>query len=471
MSWKDYFLILQPELSLALIIVIILLVKVGVTEMKRDSFLTLINLLLVLNFIGGLFIQTDGNLFHEMYHSNALTRLEKSILNGGVLLISWQSYSWLKLHRHTEEFYILLLASLMGMDFMISSNNLLQFYLGLELSTIPLAALCNFDLLRRKSSEAAMKLILNSAFSSGLLLMGISFVYGATGSLDFPVIASKLASSGLVIFAFLLIISGFGFKVSAVPFHLWTADVYQGSPVPVTSFLSVISKGSLFFVFTATLYAAFRPLQLEGYRTICILAVLTMVIGNLFAIRQTNIKRLLAFSSIAQSGFILVGMSAQSSVGTASVVYFILVYLFSNLGAFGVVSVISTYTGKENISDYGGLYKSNPFLAWVMAISLFSLAGVPPTAGFFGKFFLLLAGASKANYGLIVIAALNMVVSLYYYLVVVKTMFLPAEGDPGEKIPVSMLSRVALVICVAGILLTGIMGGVYDYINSVCANF
>ena len=471
MSWKDYFLILQPELSLALIIVIILLIKVGMTEMKKESFLTLINLLLVLNFIGGILINTDGSLFHEMYHSNALTRLEKSILNGGVLLISWQSYSWLKLHRHAEEFYMLLLASLMGMDFMISSNNLLQFYLALELSTIPLAALCNFDLLRKRSSEAAMKLILNSAFSSGLLLMGISFIYGATGSLDFPVIVSKLASSGLVIFAFLLIISGFGFKVSAVPFHLWTADVYEGSPVPVTSFLSVISKGALFFVFTATLYAAFKPLELEGYRIICILAVLTMVIGNLFALRQTNIKRLLAFSSIAQSGFILVGMSAQSPVGTASVVYFILVYLFSNLGAFGVVSVISTYTGKENIGDYAGLYKSNPFLAWVMAISLFSLAGVPPTAGFFGKFFLLLAGASKANYLLIVIAALNMVVALYYYLMLVKTMFLPGDSENGEKIPISTLSRIALVVCVAGILSVGLIGGIYDFINSVTANF
>ena len=452
MSWKDYFLILQPELSLALIIVIILLIKVGMTEMKKESFLTLINLLLVLNFIAGILVNTDGSLFHEMYHSNALTRLEKTILNGGVLLISWQSYAWLKLHRHAEEFYMLLLASLMGMDFMISSNNLLQFYLALELSTIPLAALCNFDLLRKRSSEAAMKLILNSAFSSGLLLMGISFIYGATGSLDFPVIVSKLASSGLMIFAFLLIISGFGFKVSAVPFHLWTADVYEGSPVPVTSFLSVISKGALFFVFTATLYAAFKPLELEGYRIICILAVLTMVIGNLFALRQTNIKRLLAFSSIAQSGFILV-------------------YLFSNLGAFGVVSVISTYTGKENISDYAGLYKSNPFLAWVMAISLFSLAGVPPTAGFFGKFFLLLAGASKANYLLIVIAALNMVVALYYYLMVVKTMFLPGDSENGEKIPISMLSRIALVICVAGILSVGLIGGIYDFINSVTANF
>jgi NADH-quinone oxidoreductase subunit N len=316
-----------------------------------------------------------------------------------------------------------------------------------------------------------MKLILNSAFSSGLLLMGISFVYGATGSLNFTEITPKLESSTLLLFAFVLLTSGFGFKISAVPFHLWTADVYQGAPVPVTSYLSVISKGSLFFVFVSVLYTLFKPLSNDWYPVICLLAILTMVVGNLFALRQTNIKRLLAFSSIAQAGFILVGISANSVVGLSSVVYFILVYIFSNLGAFGVVSVISACTGKENINDYRGLYKTNPLLAWVLAISLFSLAGIPPTAGFFGKFFLLIAGAARNNYSLIIIAALNMVVSLYYYLVLVKTIFLNGDDSKMETLPIPMLSRIALLICVAGILVLGLYGNVYDYIQSVCSNF
>jgi len=471
MTWKDYIVILQPELFIIAIIVVLLLIKIGSDGWGRNQFLYFINALLLLNFLGALVFQPEGHLFHEMYKANRLTNIEKSILSAGVLLISLQSWSWLKFHKHAEEFYMLLLSSLLGMFFMISSNNLLQFYLGLELSTIPLAAICNFDLDKRESSESAMKLILNSAFSSGLLLMGISFVYGATGSLNFTEITPKLESSTLLLFAFVLLTSGFGFKISAVPFHLWTADVYQGAPVPVTSYLSVISKGSLFFVFVSVLYTLFKPLSNDWYPVICLLAILTMVVGNLFALRQTNIKRLLAFSSIAQAGFILVGISANSVVGLSSVVYFILVYIFSNLGAFGVVSVISACTGKENINDYRGLYKTNPLLAWVLAISLFSLAGIPPTAGFFGKFFLLIAGAARNNYSLIIIAALNMVVSLYYYLVLVKTIFLNGDDSKMETLPIPMLSRIALLICVAGILVLGLYGNVYDYIQSVCSNF
>jgi len=470
MNWKDYMITLLPELSIIAIIVLLLLIKIGSDGWQKDRFLYFINALLLLNFIAGLFIQPEGHLFHEMYKATRLTNIEKSILNGGVLLISLQSFSWLKLHKHAEEFYMLMLSSLLGMFFMISSNNLLQFYLGLELSTIPLAAICNFDLDKRQSSESAMKLILNSAFSSGLLLMGISLIYGATGSLNFSEIIPKLENSTLLLFAFVLVTSGFGFKISAVPFHLWTADVYQGAPVAVTSYLSVISKGSLFFVFTSVLYSLFRPLSNDWYPVICLLAVLTMVIGNLFALRQTNIKRLLAFSSIAQAGFILVGISANSVTGLSAIVYFILVYIFSNLGAFGVVSIISSYTGRETLIDYRGLYKTNPLLAWVLAISLFSLAGIPPTAGFFGKFFLLIAGAAKDNYALIIIAALNMVVSLYYYLVVVKTIFLHGDESPIEKLPVPILSRIALLICVAGMVALGLLGNVYDFIQSVCSN-
>jgi NADH-quinone oxidoreductase subunit N len=197
------------------------------------------------------------------------------------------------------------------------------------------------------------------------------------------------------------------------------------------------------------------------------LAAVTILLGNLFAIRQDNFKRFLAFSSIAQVGFILIGISASSLAGTASLIYFVLIYIFSNLAAFGVVSVISAITGKENISDYKGLYKTNPMLSWVLTIALFSLAGVPPTAGFFGKLFLLLAGASKGNYGIIIFAALNMVISFYYYLRVVKAIFMEENQFPIEKIEVPFVSKLAMYLCVVGIIVTGLVSAVYDYINSI----
>ena len=362
---------------------------------------------------------------------------------------------------------MLLVSTLIGFFLMISGQNLLLFYLGLELATIPLAALCNFDLEKRKSSEAAMKLIMSSAFSSALLLFGISLVYGTTGSINFTELSLALTGSPLQLFAFVLLIAGFAFKISAVPFHLWTADVYEGSPVAVTSYLSVISKGAILFVMISVLYNAFAPLSDSWYNMIFIISVATMVIGNLFALRQQNMKRFLAFSSIAQVGFILVGMSGLSKEGSSSVIFFILVYIFSNLGAFGVISLVSAITGKESMNDYKGFYKSNPLLTWVLAISLFSLAGIPPMAGFFGKFFLLFAGAGEGNYILIIIAALNMVVSLYYYLKVIKYMFMDANENPIEKIKGSWQPNVAMAICVGGILVSGLFSGAYDYIHSL----
>jgi len=342
-----------------------------------------------------------------------------------------------------------------------------MFYLGLELSTIPLAALSNFDLDRRRSSEAAFKMIMSSAFSSGLLLFGISMLYGTTGTLNFIGLKTHLTGNPLQVFSFILLLAGFGFKISAVPFHLWTADVYEGSPVAVTSYLSVISKGAILFVMVSVFYNVFTPLAERWYNMIFLISVATMIIGNLFALRQQNMKRFLAFSSIAQIGFILVGFSSQSVAGSSSVIFFILIYIFSNLGAFGVISLVSAITGKENMNDYKGFYKTNKVLSWVLAISLFSLAGIPPMAGFFGKFFLLFAGAGKGNYSLIVIAALNMVVSLYYYLKVIKFMFMEANDHPIEKIKPHWQPKIAMGICVGGILITGIASGAYNYIHSL----
>ncbi|MFM2360158.1 MAG: hypothetical protein RLY16_2151 [Bacteroidota bacterium] len=471
MEWIDFFILMKQELAIAAILFILLIMKVSGDEpnaagleASNHKFLQLVNLLLALNVAAGFFGVQEGSLFANMFHTSSLLAVEKTILSAGTLIVSLQSYCWLKSHKHVHEFYILLLSTLLGMDLMISSGNMLMFYLGLELSTIPLAALANFDLEKRKSSEAAMKLIMSSAFSSGLLLFGVSLLYGTTGTLSFTEIPAALNGSELQLFSFVLILAGFAFKISAVPFHLWTADVYQGAPVAVTAYLSVISKAAVLFIFLTVLYQVFQPLANAWYNMLFVISVLTMLVGNLFAIRQQNLKRFFAFSSIAQVGFILVGISASSVQGSAAVIYFTIVYIFSNLGAFGVVALVSSLAGKENIDDLKGFYQNNKMLSWVLAISLFALAGIPPTAGFFGKFFLLMAGAAKGNYVLLIIAALNMVISLYYYLRIIKAVFMDANETPIQKLTIPALPKLALWICLIGVVVTGLLSVVYDYI-------
>ncbi len=458
--------LMKPELIITVIIFLLLFIKIG-KGLKNETMLLLIQVLLLLNFVAGFFFNKEGVLFDRMYQTTAIIALQKNILSLGIYLISLLFAGWFKKSEHMPEFFMLMLSALLGMFFLISSGNLLMFFLALELATIPVAAMANFDLDKKVSSEAAMKMILSSAFSSGILLFGISLMYGATGTISFAELPSHLNGSPLQVLALVFLFSAFAFKLSIVPFHLWTADVYEGAPMAATSFLSVISKGAVAFIFMATLYKVFQPMHELWYNMVMILSIATMIIGNLFALRQQNIKRFLAFSSIAQVGFILVGISSNSIEGMTSVVYFILIYVFSNLAAFGVAAAISSQTNKENIDDYKGLYQTNPFLSWVLALALFSLAGIPPTAGFFGKLFLLTAGASKGSYFFITIAALNMIISLFYYLRVVRAVFMEKNEQPVEKIKIDLSAKLALTICAAGIVLIGMLSWIYDYIQSL----
>ena len=463
---NEFLTLMKSELVITVIIFLLLFIKIG-KGMNNESLLSIIQVLLLVNFIGGFFFNKEGSLFGDMFHTSSLIVFQKNLLSLGVYLISMLFSDWLKKSEHLAEFFLLMLSALLGMFFMISSGNLLIFYLSLELATIPVAAMANFDLVKKRSSEGAMKMILSSAFSSGILLFGISLLYGTTGTISFAEIPLQLDNSPLQILAFVFLFTAFAFKLSIVPFHFWTADVYEGSPMAVTAFLSVVSKGSVAFIFISTLYKAFQPMGEMWYAMLVTLAVATMVIGNLFALRQQNIKRFLAFSSIAQVGFILVGISNSGTIGVEAVVYFILIYIFSNLAAFGVASVISEQSGKENIDDYKGLYKTNPFLCWILALALFSLAGIPPTAGFFGKLFLITAGAAKGGYWFIIIAALNMIVSLYYYLRVIRAAFMDKNENPIEKIKTDASVKLALVICGAGIVLVGLLSWIYEYIQSL----
>ena len=463
---NDFLLLMKAELTLAFILFLLLILKVG-KEITNERLLALIQLLLLGNFIFGFFFIESGSLFGGMFTTNGLIAFQKSIISLGIYLISLLFSDWLKKSEHLPEFFILLLSAVLGMFFLISSGNLLMFYLSLELATIPVAAMANFDLDKKISSEASMKMILSSALSSGVLLFGISLIYGATGTISFDQIPALLDGNGLQILAFVFLFTAFAFKLSIVPFHLWTADVYEGSPIAVTSFLSVISKGAITFILLTTLYKVFAPMHDLWYNMVMLLSVITMVVGNLFALRQQNIKRFLAFSSIAQVGFILLGISSHSIEGTSSVVYFVLIYVFSNLAAFGVAGAISQTAGKERIEDYKGLYQTNPLISWVLALSLFSLAGIPPTAGFFGKLFLITAGASKGNYFFITVAALNMIISLYYYLRIVRAVFMDTNPQPIPKINLDPATKLGMIICGAGIIFIGLLSWVYDYITTL----
>lgn len=463
----DFFILMKSELSLVLIIFLLLFIKIWDGIKNNTTLLHLANILLLLHFLFGFFFNSQGELFSGMFHTNNVTALEKNILNFGTLIISLQSFDWLKTHKHVSEFYILLLSTLLGMFYMLSSGNFLLFYLGLELASIPLSALVNFDLEKRKSAEAAMKMILSSAFSSGIMLFGISVLYGTTGSLSFSELPQLITGEPFQLFSLIFIFSGFAFKLSAVPFHFWTADVYEGAPVPITAFLSVISKAAVVFVFISVLSPLFMVAQNVWYIILLLTIVLTISVGNLFAIRQNNIKRFLAFSSIAQVGYILFGLSSGNTSGSIASVYFLIVYIFSNLAAFGVIALVSSQTGKENIDDYKGFYQTNPVLSWIIAISLFSLAGIPPTAGFFGKMFLVTAGASKGNFLLVGFAALNMVISLYYYLRVVKVIFIDKNENPLPEIRGSFSLKLGLLLCFSGIILTGFASMLYQYISNI----
>jgi NADH-quinone oxidoreductase subunit N len=292
-------------------------------------------------------------------------------------------------------------------------------------------------------------------------------IYGITGTLYFTETAGLFGSSSLQTLGFIFFFAGMAFKISIVPFHLWTADVYEGSPVNITSYLSVISKGASVFILMIILFTVFPVIMATWQKTIFVTAVLTMTIGNLFAIRQQNLKRFLAFSSISQAGYILLGLIGGNQLGMTSVIYYVLVYVFSNLGAFGVVAAISNISGKENIDDYNGLYQTNPKLSLIMTLALFSLAGIPPVAGFFGKFFLFTAAAEKGFYLLVFIGVLNTIISLYYYLLIVKAMFISKNEFPVATFKSDVSTRVALGLCVAGIVVTGFASAIFEFIRNL----
>lgn len=415
--------------------------------------------------------------FDGMYVTSPVMIAIKGILNVGVLIVLIQAHTWanseIQIMRRGE-FYELLLVTLFGMYLMISARHFLLFVIGLEAASLPLAAMVAFDKNHYESHEAAVKYILTAVFSSAIFMMGLSFVYGLTGSLYFSTIATAVAlgeTSTMLIVALAFVVAGVGFKLSLVPFHLWTADVYQGAPTSVTSYLSVISKGAAAFAFLVILTQVFGSVYSNVWEwMLYALIILTITVGNLFALRQTNMKRFLAFSSISQAGYIMLGIVGCNTIGMASLMYYILVYIFSNLAAFGVIQAIENKTGKVNMTDYNGLHKTNPWLSFTMMLAMFSLAGIPPFAGFFSKFFIFTGAiqqGSIAIYVLVLIALINTIVSLYYYLLVVKAMYINPDEPTVGAFRSDCSERIGMWICVAGIIGLGIVSFFYDYLLDI----
>ena len=362
------------------------------------------------------------------------------------------------------EFYALMLVSTLGMNLMASAADIVMLYLAIETTSIPLYILAGFMTRDQKSTEAGFKYMLFGAAASAIMLYGFSLLYGFSGTTNLYTLAESFYAPGFptlaVISSFILILIGFGFKISAVPLHFWAPDVYEGAPTPVAGFLSTASKAAGFAVLMRVLVAVFTPIVISEWSSVlATIAVLTMTVGNLLALAQKNIKRMLAFSSIAHAGYILIGVVAVTELGVASMVFYLLAYLLTNLAAFGVVVIFWQVTGSDEISAYAGLSRRSPGLALAMLVAFLSLAGMPPLAGFVAKVFVF-AAAVEANYiWLAVVGVLNSIIGLYYYLTVLKVVYLFRSEEEDKPLPVTRPNRIALTALTIGILLVGTLFG------------
>jgi NADH-quinone oxidoreductase subunit N len=366
----------------------------------------------------------------------------------------------------------LIVFSVTGMCVLVSSRELALLYTGLELVTMPLVALVAFHPRDPRGAEAGLKYVFTSALSSGFLLYGLSFVYGLTGTTMIEEVAHRLPFGPLTVVAMVMVLVGVGFKISAVPFHLWAPDVYEGGPVVVSAFLAVASKAAGFALFTKVITVAFETVGDNLSALVALLAVVTMTVGNLVALHQTSIKRFLAYSSIAQAGYLMVGLAPGGYRADASVAFYLLVYLVSCLAAFAVATIVAGATGREDMREYIGLSESNPRLAFVMMLSLFSLSGIPPLAGFLGKFYLFAAAAQKGMAWLVLVGAVNSTVSLFYYLTVIRWMYIEKPTPQQSAVPpirTSNCGAAVLAICTVGMLALGLLPQILRWVESAAA--
>lgn len=409
--------------------------------------------------------------FGGMYATTPMIGVLKTILAFGTLIVFIQARTWLSRPDSTfkeGEFYMLIISTLLGMNMMVSADHFLLFFLGLEMASVPMACLVAFDKYRHNSAEAGAKFILTATFSSGVMLYGLTFIYADAGSLYFNEVSQHLSATPMTVMGMVFFFSGLGFKISLVPFHFWTADTYQGAPTTITGYLSVVSKGTAAFALCAILMHVFGVLLEQWQYLLGIVIVLSITIANLFAIRQTELKRFMAFSSISQAGYIMLAVMGDSGMGVTALTYYILVYVVANMSVFTIISAIEERNnGVTDMDAYNGLYSTNPKLAFLMTLALFSLGGIPPFAGMFSKFFVFMAALEQGSvwaYLIVFIALINTVISLYYYLLIVKAMYINKSENPLPAFKSDCNTRLALVICTLGVALFGVCSYVYDWI-------
>ena len=451
-------LLLLPEILLTFWLCFILIVDFSFPRLHNEqlAYFTIAGLVATLGCLVWFDIDgITGTLFANMFALDRMALFFKMFIIGSTILVILASIDYIHRFKFFRgEYYFLVVMSALGMMFMASANDLLSVFVALEFSTLGFYVLVAYLREDMASNEAGIKFFVLGIFAAALLAYGISLVYGETGKLVFSDMTSAPATPALAI-GFILIFAALGFKIGAVPFHSWIPDTYHGSPTPVTAFLSIAPKGAAFAIllrmFLVSL-ATFKPIW-----TLLLIAVsiLSMTYGNIVAIAQKNIKRLLAYSGIAQIGNVLIGLATGTKMGSDALMFYLLTYLFANLGAFAIVIAVSEAIGSEEIDDYSGLGRRSPFLAFSMLIFLLSLAGVPPLAGFIGKLYIFVAAIKEGLYALITVGLINIVISMYYYLIVVKKMYV---SEPHDRSPLRVSGPIKTVVyvCLAGTLAIGV---------------
>lgn len=482
------FLYMMPEVTLVMLLLVTFVADFATsqkirtlapTDKRRSWFNPMICLLMFAHILINLFPIETHTVFGGMYIATPAIGVIKTILAFGTLIVLIQSKEWLSRPDTAfkeGEFYLLVIATLLGMNMMVSANHFLLFFLGLEMASVPMACLVAFDKYRHDSAEAGAKFILTATFSSGVMLYGISFIYGAVGTLYFEDIATQLTATPFTILGMVFFFSGLGFKISLVPFHFWTADSYQGAPTTVTGYLSVVSKGAAAFALCTILMKVFAPMVLYWQYLLYIVIVLSITVANLFAIRQTNLKRFMAFSSISQAGYIVLAIVGNSALSVTALSFYVLIYVVANMAVFTIISAVEEHNnGTVMMDSYNGFYQTNPKLAFLMTLALFSLGGIPPFAGMFSKFFIFMAAVQDADlstsvgawaYIVLFIALINTVISLYYYLLIVKAMYIKKSDNPLPTFKSHTNTKLALAVCTAGVVLFGVCYMVFDWIHA-----
>ena len=456
--------LLMPELIIILTFILVVIFDLFNSLQKTlTAWITIVGSAIALYVsINMLQIGTEGTEFSNMIQVDKYSLFFNVIFLVSTILVVLISMNYLgRQDRRQGEYYLLILLATLGMMLMASGNELIVVFLGLELMSLSLYVLAGYFQRSMASSEAGMKYLLLGAFASGFFLYGIALIYGGAGTTSIPEIASALtvdAKSPLLLSGMFLLVVGFGFKVALVPFHQWAPDVYEGAPTSIAAFISAGPKAAGFAAFLRIFMDALQTLQSEWIILITVLAALTMTVGNLVAIAQRNIKRMLAYSSIAHAGYVLVGLAAANKDGISGAMFYLFVYCVMNIGAFGVVILARTEDGESlMISDYAGLGFKKPLLALFMTIMLLSLAGFPPTAGFVGKFYIFRSAVESGQIWLVIIGAINTAISAFYYLRVVVAMYMREPEAELDFHPYPRLLIVALTLAAIGVILIGIL--------------